>query len=329
MKVFGDNIAGDAFETHPHVPVEHIMKQLGIVFSVEKVNISAIDQKDNRFQTRLNAAETLTGSVADYCRAIKLGDSFPMIAVQRKSKGVYRVVCGRNRVAAYAAAANGRVFIAAYVVADGTDEGLLTALSARDNSTMGDRQGSLEVVRVAACELIKTQTDSKSKFILHAVVKEMAARFGVHETTLKNHYMARLAEAEMIRVNVLPSGVPISVLRSLWVWFDQAEWPRLAKVVSEHSQSSGLQKLVETAKKKKYNAGSLADEICQMRHSKSDAVRLRPVKDSIFHTIEHLQFALNDLKALRDVTTYTPGQVEDVTLLVNDLRSAEKKWTNT
>ena len=327
MNVFGDNSVGGAFETHPHVPVEHIMKQLGIVFSVEKVNVSTIDQKDNRYQTRINAAETLTGSVSDYCRAIKSGDSFPMIVLQRKSKGVYRVVCGRNRAAAYAAAANGRVFISTYVVAEDTDTGLLTALSSRENLSNGDRQGSLHAVSVAVGELMATDTDSKSKWHSHAVVKEMAARFAVNDTTLDNHYKARCAEKEMLRVGVAPSGTSVSVLRCLFPWFESAEWPRLAKAVSDNSQSTGLQKLVETAKKQKYTADALADEIQMLGKAKSDSVRLRAAKDPIFCTMEHLQFAINDLDAMRDPSTYTDDQVEDLKLLVDALRKAHKDWS--
>lgn len=328
MNVSGDNSAGGAFETHPHVPVEHIMKHLGIVFGVETVNISTIDQKDNRYQTRTNAAETLTGSVSDYCRAITSGDSFPMIALQRKSKGVYRVVCGRNRAAAYAAAANGRVFISAYVVAEDTDPGLLTALSSRENLSNGDRQGSTNAVSVAVGELMATNTDRKSKWHSHAVVKEMASRFAVSDGTLSNHYKARCAEAEMLRVGVPPSGTSVSVLRCLFPWFESAEWLRLAKAVAEKSQSTGLQKLIETAKKDKYTAEALADEIQKLGQVKGDPVRLRAAKDPIFCTMEHLQFALNDLKAMRVPATYTPEQREELGDLIGALRTAYRDWSN-
>lgn len=316
-----------SFETERHGVIERAMEQLGIEFEVRTVSVADVDVKDNTFQTRLNVAETMSSVVKEYAERMKCGDVFPMIVLHEKTPGRFRVVAGRNRATAYNAAQNGKSSYSAYVVKQKTPPDLLKALSARENHANGVRQSSADAARVAAAELVKMPTNPGSRSHRPAIVRAVAAQYAVSDTTVRDHYYARLVEKEMLRVGVQPSGIAVATLRCLWRWTESAGWENLARAVSSNHTLPGLGRIVSDARRDRCDAEALAKNIEKAADECAGTYRPpRALKDPATVTLEHLSLALNDMRDLAPPRNLPDEQAEDISSMVEALRIACKEW---
>lgn len=315
------------FDTEPHKFVEKVMEELGVRWSIKTVDVAAVDIKDNTYQTRRNVSESAASVSREYADKIKTGEAFPMVVLQEKSPGRFRVVCGRHRATAYAIAQNGKCAYAAYVVDGSSSHDDLTTLSARENNANGVREGNADTARFAAGELFKLPAPAGSRCHRPRVVKDVASRFGANFTTVRDNYFARLVEREMLRVGVQYGGVPVTALRALWGWTDSAEWRTLAAVVSENASLPGLSRIVSEARRDKLDAKTLIEGIRESASFCSGAIRqIRPQKDPATVTLEHLSLALNDLRDLAPPRNLPEEQADDISSMVEAVRVACKEW---
>jgi hypothetical protein len=316
-----------AFETEQHQVVERVMSELGISWTIETLSVSDVQVEDNLFQTRQNVPNAKEAVVREYADRIKVGDVFPMIVVQEKSPGKYRIVAGRHRGKAYALAQNGKSTYSAYVVDKTTPMDLLYALSARENNANGVRQGMAETAKVAVNVLLNIPLVNGSRRHHGSVLRETANKFGANEATVRDHYVAALVVDEMRRVGVIPGDLQISVLRSLWRWTDSSAWKSVAASVVENRDLPTLPKVIQTAGRDKVDAACLCERIRNAAQESSGYKRQeRPAKDPATVTAEHLTFALHDLRDLAPARNLLEEQADEIASLVEAVRVACKEW---
>lgn len=314
------------FDTYADRAVEVFMKDIGIEWAEKVVSVTSVDLTDNRFQTRLNTAHC-SNVAREYAEKIRANAPFPMTVLQSKGNGNFRVVCGRHRAAAYNMAQNGKASYQAYVVAEDTPPDLLTALSARDNNSNGVRQGTAETARVAADFLAKLPVLAGSRCHKKKTIQDVAARFGANDSTVSDHYHAKLVEAKMISVGCPPEGVPVSALRSLWKWVETAAWRDVARAVTEHATTGNLSRVISSANADKVDAPTLISRIkdaAGVFHGGLETVR--PRKDPAYVTLEHLSLALQDFRQLSSPRNLPDELAEDIASTVEAIRIACKDW---
>jgi hypothetical protein len=315
------------FATESHPFVEKVMVSLGISWTVITVSVNDVDIKDNTYQTRRNVAESSGRVVKDYADKISLGEAFPMIVIEEKSPGRYRVVAGRHRASGYAEAQNGKSGYAAYLVDKSTPKEWLFALSARENNGNGVRQDNVETARYAASKMLEVPTPEGSRCHQQCVINSYAEAYGAHKNAVRDNYLALLVQREMMKVGVDFAGIPFTALYVLWKWTDSADWKRLASVVSENRSTPGITQVIKNARRDKLDASSL---ICRIEESAKPAsrrlTRCPPIKDPATVTLEHLSLALNDLKDLAAPSNLPEEQAEDIASTVEAIRLACKQW---
>lgn len=314
------------FGTFSDSAVESFMKDLGVLWEEQSVPVACVDLADNTFQTRLNTAQCSVVA-KEYAEKMKAGDSFPMMVLQRKGTGRFRVVCGRHRATAYDIAQNGKASSRCYVVSDDTPMDVLLALSARDNNANGVRQGTAETARVAADVVAKMPIAAGARCHRNDLIRRVANRFGANQSTVSDHYFAKLTAAEMIRVGCSTEGVPMSAMRSLWKWTDHASWREIARAVSENASATNLAKVISAANKDKADALTLITRIKEAACPGKDGfetVRVR--KDPAFVMLEHLGFALRDFRDLAPPRNLPEEVAEDIASAVEAIRLECKEW---
>jgi len=314
------------FDTYADRAVEVFMKDIGIEWAEKVVSVSSVDLEDNSFQTRLNTAHCSTVA-REYAEKIRAGDPFPMTVLQPKGNGKFRVVCGRHRATAYSMAQNGKASYQAYIVGEDTPVDLLTALSARDNNSNGVRQGTAETARVAADFLAKLPVLAGSRCHKKKTIQEVSARFGANDSTVSDHYHAKLVAAKMISVGCRAEGVPVNALRSLWKWTENAAWPDIARAVSENATTGNLSKIISSANADKVDAPTLISRIkdaAGVFYGGSEMVRQR--KDPAYVTLEHLSLALQDFRQLSSPRNLPNELAEDIASTVEAIRIECKEW---
>jgi len=315
------------FGTEVHLFVEKAMVDLGISWTVTTVSVNDVDIKDNSYQTRRNVSESSGRVVKDYAEKIRSGESFPMIVIEEKSPGRFRVVAGRHRASAYAEAQNGKSSYAAYLVDKSTPKQLLFALSARENNGNGVRQDSADTSRYAASKMLEVATQEGARCHQRGIINSFAVAYGVNKYAVRDHYFALLVQREMLKVGVDCAGVPFTALHTLWKWTDSAEWRRLASVVSENRSIPRITQVIKNARRDKLDASSLISRIEQAaKPASGKLVRCPPIKDPATVTLEHLSLALNDLKDLAAPSSLPEEQAEDIASMVEAVRVACKQW---
>ena len=315
------------FGTDRHSYIELSMSALNIGYDVVTVEVSSVDLRDNSYQTRRNVSESASSVCREYAEKIKGGESFPMIVVEEKSPGRYRVVCGRHRASAYAIAQNGKTAYRAYLIKAGTPSGLLKALSARENNANGVRQSSGDTALAASDHLSQLPIATHGRSHRSEVIKQVALEFGANPSTVKGHYHAKLVAAAMIRVGVQPDGIQMYVLRSLWGWVENAEWKSIAKTVSDNGSLPNLEKTIHSASKDKVDGSTLVKRILKIAEAKPGlSARGGVFKDPVTVTMEHLSLALRDIRDLAPPRNLPDEQAEEIADLVEAVRLAAKEW---
>lgn len=315
------------FETESHSFVEKAMRHLGISWSVVTVSVNDVDIKDNTYQTRRNVSEFSGRVVKDYAEKIKSGEAFPMIVLEEKSPGKFRVVAGRHRASAYSEAQNGKTRYSAYLVDKSTSRDSLFALSARENNSNGVRQDSAETARYAASKLLELATEHGAREHKQNVVRSYAEAYGSSVKAVKENYHALLVEREMIKVGVDHSGVAFTALHTLWRWASSSDWRRLASAVSENRSLPGITRIIRDARSDKLDAASLIARIEEARESTSCQLgRIRPTKDPATVTLEHLSLAFHDLRDLAAPRNIPDELADDISSMVEAIRVACKEW---
>lgn len=315
------------FVTDRHFYIELSMSALDIGYDVVTVEVSSVDLRDNSYQTRRNVSESALSVCREYAEKIKGGECFPMIVVEEKSPGRYRIVCGRHRASAYAIAQNGKTAYRAYLVKAGTPAGLLKALSARENNANGVRQSSVETALTAADYLSQLPIATQGRSHRSEVIKQVAVEFGANLSTVKSYYHAKLVTAAMIRVGVQTNGMQTTVLRSLWGWVENAEWKNIAKTVSDNVSLPNLREVIQSASKDKVDGSTLVKRILQLAEVKHrSSARGGISKDPVTVTMEHLSLALRDIRDLAPPRNLPDEQAEEIKDLVEAVRLATKEW---
>ena len=319
-------ITSQHFDTFSDRVVESFMSELGIRWSEQSVVVSSVDLSDNTYQTRLNTAQC-SAVAREYADKIRSGDAFPMTVLQPKGSGMFRVVCGRHRATAYGISQNGKAAYRAYIVEKDTPHDLSLALSARDNNANGVRQGTGETARVAADYLGRLPLPAGSRCHRKKTIREIADRFGANDSTVSDHYIAKLVTAEMIRVGCSTEGVPIGVMRSLWKWTEHASWRDIATAVSNNASVSSLSKVVSSANADKVDAATLILRINDAAQvSRGGVAAVRPKKDPAFVMLEHLSLALRDFRTLAPPGDLPQELAEDISSAVEAIRLECKEW---
>jgi hypothetical protein len=318
---------GQVFATERHGFVEKSMDDLGISWETSVVSIQDVDLKDNRFQTRSNVSVTSMSLAREYADKVKDGESFPMVVLQEKAPGKFRIVAGRHRATAYSLAQNGKTAYEAYIVRGGSSDELLKALSARENNGNGWRQGNSETAHVCADILASMPTKSGSRCHRPDVIREVSARFGAHVTTVRSHYFTRLVRQHMRRVGVDGDRVPVTVLRYVWQWTDMEGWQGLAQAIAAHGTVPLMHQVVSEAKKNKLDATATAIKVREFAESQSaDSRRASVSKDPATVTLEHLLLAHEDLVKLAPPQNLPEEQAEDISDILESIRLSAKKW---
>jgi hypothetical protein len=315
------------FATDRHAFIENAMEKLGISWREVTVNVNDVDIKDNTYQTRRNVAESCSSVVREYADKMKSGESFPMIVLEEKSSGRYRVVAGRHRASAYAESQNGKTGYKAYVVEKGTSRDALFALSAKENNANGVRQSTSDTAKFAASKLLEAPLPNGSRIHQPMVINRVAEMYAVERKSLGCQYKALLVEREMIRVGVDPSGVLLTALHPLWKWTQTADWGRLAAAVSENASLPGLIKLIHSARKDKVGADVLLGRIHEARDAISGrTARHATLKDPATITVEHLSLAMNDIRGLAPPRNLPEEIADEISSMVEAIRVACKEW---
>jgi hypothetical protein len=316
-----------AFDVVAHALVEGQMVRLGIVWTIVCVDVGSVDIKDNLYQTRVNTNECVEKTCKEYADKMKGGDAFPMVVLQEKSPGRYRVVCGRHRARAYQIAQNGKTSYRAYVVSSDTGDNLLRALSARENNTNGVRQGSGDTARVAAEALCKAPVAKGGRCHRAEVIKQVSDQYAANQSTVRDHYHAALVSSHMLQVGVSPRGLPVSTSRRLWRWTDCHDWKQIAEAIAENATLSCLHEVVQLANKDRVDGKTL---IKMIRDAADSDVGRRTrggvFKDPATVTIEHLTLALEDIRVLAPPRNLQQEMSEEISDLVEAVRLAAKEW---
>ncbi len=315
------------FDAGRHEFIEAAMTRLQIEWTVIVVKVDSVDLKDNSYQTRLNVAESSAVVSREYAEKIRGGEVFPMVVLEEKSPGRYRIVCGRHRATAYTLAQNGKTAYRAYLVAGGTDKSALVALSARENNGNGVRQGSADTAKVAADELARMPIATNGRRHRAEVIKEVAARFSANVSTVTDHYHLKLVSAEMIRVNVQPTNLAVSAARKLWRWTDSAEWAAIARAVIDNASLPGLGKIISEAHRDRVDGRTLVKRIEESVDSHTSPRRGGvPAKDPATVTIEHLSLALQDIRVLPPIRNLSEEIAEEISDVFEAVRLSVKEW---
>lgn len=317
----------EQFKTVQSPSVEAFMRELGIRWTTKPVSVLDIDLRDSTYQTRVNTR--FCGVVArEYAEKMKSGDAFPMPVLRAKANDKYTPVCGRHRCEAFVIAKNGKTVISAYVVDETTPHELLVALSARDNNANGVRQANAESARVAANFLHTMQLPAGVRCHRKRTVSEISKQFGANDSTVYDHYMAKLVIAEMQRVNVLlPDSFPVTALRSLWKWTTSGDWKEIAETVAEHAANAGLKRIISSANAEKVDAATLIKRIRDAAGtSRGLAANARTCRDPASVLREHLYLAMRDFRTLAPPGNLPEELAEDISSLVEAIRLEHKEW---
>ena len=322
-----DNLS--QFETCQDERVQWLMDELGLAWAVVRVNVADVDLRDNTFQTRMNAAKFEAGHASDYADKMKAGAVFPMVVLQQKSPGKYRVVCGRHRATAFAMSQNGRDSYMAYVVQGDLSADQLMALSARDNNeNNGFRTSNGDTARMAA-NYLRSGIPLPPGVRKHkrAVIARVAAEFGANESTVNGNYIALLTEKRMADVNVPYAGLPSRTLQVLYNWTDCAAWPNIAAEVAANAGLHTLTKVLEIARKEKVDGAALLSLIREhVAAGTTHASRQVRLKDPVTVMLEHLALAFRDFPNLAPPSNISAELREEIRDMVAAIRRAHKQW---
>jgi hypothetical protein len=326
--VFGEReVLSAIIETRTDFGGETACETLGIEWVPEVVRLGDIDQRDNKYQARLDVSDVYGATVDEYAAAMKQGQIFPRVTLQKKGNGKYRVVCGRNRVAAMLRAYGDDATVEACVVADDCPDNLLLYASTRDNTTNGMRQSTADVARVVASNLMRLPLGESQRQHSNQVIKSESEKAGAVSRTVTCLYYARLAKKSMAEMGLEGSPYDV-VMEEAWRLSGTAAWAEIARAISDCRDAAGLHVLLRKLRTQHTEAASIPGLIRD--HYATTCGKSRARVDQAVSPFDRLCSCLvmaeREFAQLDSPRNMVEDQADELAGLVEMVRMAMKKW---
>ena len=311
---------------------EAAMQDLGIKYTVERVALSDIDQRDNCYQPR--RSKSLDTSLAgEYATAIKRGDVLPMVVVHKKHPGhKYKIVCGRHRIHAMELAFDGKECeVDVMNVNVDSDEEAVYFLATNENTRNGFRQSSAEVAISAAEHLMKIPLPLNVMQHKSSLIRSIARKAGCSERSVTSEYFCRLATRDFTKAG-LDAPDHKNVLEHAWrLRRSSAHWPSVMRVISQHKNVPKLAGILQRVRTDKISADEVAGEIAskceELAAAQGKAAYKRALIDPVVSLIEYLELARQEFETLPSRKSIVDEKVDDIEAVVHMIGKAFRDWS--
>lgn len=314
-------------ETRDNYLCEEACNKQDVSWKVDVVRLGDIDAKDNKHQGRLNVPDVIASTVEEYAADMKAGDVFPRILLEEKGDGRFRVVGGRNRLAALLYVYGPDVSVEANIVTGHPSPESLRYVSVLENAFQGVRQPKSDIAKVVADTLLSMPLPASSTSHNTKTIRQQAEAAGADRKTVTSAYYSKLARQSMVSMGL--KGSPYeSVMEEAWRgWSDSSHWREIASAISQHSTLPRLAELLKQLRTDKAASSSVASAIADAALVTNDNGYVRrQVQDPVDCLIEWLVMVERQFNAIDAARNMTEERADEIAGLVEAVRRAMKGW---
>lgn len=314
-------------ETRENVCCIQACKKQNVSCETIEIKLSDIDANDDKHQGRVDVASAKKELVDEYVTAMKAGDVFPMVLLQKKGNGRFRVIGGKHRVAAMLDAFPSDAVLKANVVVGQLTDEQLNLVSALENTYQGWRQKRSEIAKVVAATLMRMPLPLNSLQHTSTTIRQQSKQAGCHQKTVTSIYYAKLAKQAMALIGL--NGSPHEVvMEEAWRWARCSHWREIAVKINEHGELPRLGQLLKDLRLKSADPSTVAtaiDEAAGIKVVSSDLSRYA-AQDPTTKMIQLLLRVESQFRAIESAKNIGEEKADEIVEMFAHVRHVMKQW---